>query len=331
MKKPLPFQCGNGPSTNATLKTFPLLITARPMKRNIFHIIMSCSWLFILAWPPYLYSAIDSDEEVRLPLAMEVFLKKPEKREYVIHIHLTNISEQPVIVDVHDLPWNPPNDSKWLLAFQMNERNNPIKQQTQRWDFGSQEVRLLPGESIQGKLALNLRIPSLLSHVDQFGVQLDWDCPPASLKFVCKAGTPHRITIPKGDPGQADVLHTNQQVCLTKGNAIGLISIPLGHEILFLRTSVSVMAEITKMQSLLYQVDTYVRECQPKWTNSWSVNFFTDEKFAGFLKDVENEDYFKNGLWQQANIGQYSSQIRTLFRFPWTKKKSDTVYISVFR
>ena len=46
---------------------------------------------------------------------------------------------------------------------------------------------------------------------------------------------------------------------------------------------------------------------------------------------VENQHYFEKGLWQQTNIGQYSSQIRTLFRFPWIRKKADAVYLSVYQ
>jgi hypothetical protein len=77
-------------------------------------------------------------------------------------------------------------------------------------------------------------------------------------------------------------------------------------------------------------VEDYVQRCHPWWTNSWAVSFFTDKKFAGFLSEGENKRYFAQGLWQQANLGQYSSQIRTLFRFPWIKKRSDTVYLSLF-
>jgi hypothetical protein len=61
------------------------------------------------------------------------------------------------------------------------------------------------------------------------------------------------------------------------------------------------------------------------------VSFFTEERFAGFLSDEGNKGYFEEGIWQQVNIGQYSSQIRTLFRFPWIKKRADDVYISVYR
>jgi hypothetical protein len=90
------------------------------------------------------------------------------------------------------------------------------------------------------------------------------------------------------------------------------------------------MTDLGKMKSLLLQVDDYVQRCHQTWTNSWGVSFFTDEKFAGFLSEGENKRYFEQGLWQQANIGQYSSQIRTLFRFPWIKKRADTVYLSLY-
>jgi hypothetical protein len=115
------------------------------------------------------------------------------------------------------------------------------------------------------------------------------------------------------------------------GQLIGLINIPEGHEVLFLLTPESKMGDISQMQALLYKVNDYVQQCQPSWTNSWAVSFFTEERFAGFLSDEGNRDYFKQGIWQRVNIGQYSSQIRTLFRFPWIKDRADDVYISVYR
>ncbi|MFB3146253.1 MAG: hypothetical protein ACE1ZO_03945, partial [Nitrospirales bacterium] len=160
---------------------------------------------------------------------------------------------------------------------------------------------------------------------------LQWDCPPPSLKFVCKNGAPRTITIPKKDLGQRDVYAIDNIACRKQEQAIGLVSIPQDHDVLFLLASESVMTDLEKMQALLYQVDDYVRQCQPRWTNSWAVSFFTEERFAGFVSDIESERYFEQGLWQHANIGQYSSQIRTLFRFPWVRKKADSVYLSVYR
>ncbi len=275
--------------------------------------------------------AEEPEAEPRLPLALEVFLKKPQKRQYEIHIHLTNISSEPVTVDVHDLPWTPPNDSKWLLAFRMDAPHSPLAQTVFRGNFGSQRIRLVPGESVQGTLVLNHWMPTLLDDIQRFGVQLQWDCPPPSLKFVCKNGAPRTITIPKDDLGQRDVYAIDDIACGKQEQAIGLISIPEDHDVLFLLASESVMTDLEKMQALLYQVDDYVRQCQPRWTNSWAVSFFTEERFAGFVSDIESERYFEKGLWQHANIGQYSSQIRTLFRFPWVRKKADSVYLSVYR
>jgi len=192
-------------------------------------------------------------------------------------------------------------------------------------------VRLVPGESIQERVALHPRIPSLLDDIEQFGVQLKWDCPPSFLEFVCKNGSPNSITIPKADPGKPDVYSIDFRVCLALEQGIGLISIPEEHDVLFLLNTDSIMTDLEKMKSLLLQVEDYVQRCHPMWTNSWAVSFFTDKKFAGFLSDGENRRYFQEGLWQQANIGQYSSQIRTLFRFPWIKKQADTVYLSLYR
>ena len=299
------------------------------LRRSLHNIF--CLLVLVIVCPISISTAKDSEEEPRLPLAMEVFLKKPKERQYTIHIHLTNISQEAVTVDVHDLPWSPPNDSKWLSVFRMDSKKSPLKQRYPNWEIGSQEVQLLPGESIQNKLALNPRLPSLLSDIDQYGVQLHWDCPPPSLKFVCKSGTPHTLTIPKKDPGQADVSATNKKSCQKLEHTIGLVSIPQDDEVLFLHTAEGVMSDLQKVRNLLYAVDDYVRQCQPMWTNSWAVSFFTERKFAGFLQDLKGERYYERGLWQQANIGQYSSQIRTLYRFPWIKKKSDTVYLSVYR
>ena len=262
---------------------------------------------------------------------MEVFLKKPEQRMYELNIHLTNTSPETVTVNTHDLPWVPPNDAQWLLAFRLNSPGFAIQQNFPHGKVGSRIIRLLPGESIQDKIVLNPRIPSLLRDIEQFGVRVHWDCPPPGLKFVCKEGSPHSITIPKGDTGQADVYVVDAKVCEKLERTIGLINIPQGHEVLFLLTTESVMTEIQQVQNLLYQVDDYIRQCQPRWTNSWAVSFFTEEQMAGFLKDKESKHFFEQGQWQKGNIGQYSSQIRTLFRFPWIKKKSDSVYLSVYR
>ncbi|UCE64427.1 MAG: hypothetical protein JSU59_04600 [Nitrospirota bacterium] len=288
-------------------------------------------WILACVLSPSISAADDQEDEPRLPLAMEVFLKKPKKDQYNIHIHLTNVSQEPVEVNVHDLPWTPPNDSKWFLAYRMDSNKTPIKQTSWRGKFGSRIVRLIPGESIQDKLALNPRFPSLLKDIDQFGVQLQWECPPPTLKFECKNGTPNTLTIPKADPGQPDVYAINQTACLKLEQTIGLISIPRDHDVLFVLTTESVMKDLKQVQSLLLGVDDYVQQCQPMWTNSWAVSFFTDKKYAGFLRDEENKLHFEKGLWQQANIGQYSSQIRTLFRFPWIRKKAETVYLSVYQ
>ena len=275
--------------------------------------------------------AVDSKVEPRLPLAMEVFLKKPQARVYELHVHLTNVSQDVVRVNVRDLPWNPPNDSKWFSVFRMDGQNSPVKQHVQDWQLGSRVVQLVPGESIQDTVVLNPRIASLLDDIEQFGVQLRWDCPPSSLKFVCQTNSQQSLTIPKGDVGQPDAYSIDVTVCRKLGQMIGLIKIPEGYDVLFLLTPESVMVDLQKIQALLYQVNDYVEQCQPSWTNSWAVSFFTEERFAGFLSDEGNKRYFEEGIWQQVNIGQYSSQIRTLFRFPWIKKQSDNVYLSVYR
>ncbi len=298
---------------------------------KLLFVLPTCLWALAVIFFPSGSQAVDSEEELRLPLAMEVFLKKPQAGVYVLEIHLTNNSPDAVTVNIRDLPWNPPNDWKWFSVFRMNEENSLVKQRVQDWQLGSRVIRLVPGESIQDMMVLNPRIPSILADVAQFGVQLRWDCPPASLKFVCNADAPHVLTIPQGDDGQVDLYSKDSSVCLKLSQVIGLIKIPDGHDVLFLLTPESVMVDVPQMQALLYQVDEYVQQCQPSWTNSWAVSFFTEERFAGFLSDEGNRDYFKEGVWQQVNIGQYSSQIRTLFRFPWIKKRADDVYISVYR
>lgn len=276
-------------------------------------------------------TATNPEEVPRLPLAMEVFLKIPKERTYDLHIHLTNISDESVTVDLHDLPWNPPNDSKWLSAIRMNDQHDTLKQLVHHWDIGSQEVRLQPGESIQGKILLIPRFPTLLEEIQQFGVQLQWECPPSLLKFMCKNHSSNKIVIPKGDLGHVDVYSVDTIKCRQSADTIGLIKIPKNDEVLFLHTSEAVMADLSQVQTLLQHVATYVQQCQPRWTNSWAVSFFTEAKIAGFLRDVEKEHFFNEGLWQEANIGQYSSQARKLFRFPWVKKKSDEVYLSVYQ
>jgi hypothetical protein len=77
-------------------------------------------WILVVVLMPALSQAGDSEDVPRLPLAMEVFLKKPQARVYELHIHLTNMSQESVTVNVRDLPWNPPNDSKWFSVSRMD-------------------------------------------------------------------------------------------------------------------------------------------------------------------------------------------------------------------
>lgn len=275
--------------------------------------------------------AVEPESDSRVTLAMEVWLKKPEKRVYEIHVHLTNANPEPVTVNLRDLPWLPPNDAGWLSAFRMDSLQSRMQQDSFPGKFGSRGIRLVPGESVQGKLVLNQRMPTLLEDVRLFGVRLEWECVHPSLHFVCPQDAPRPIVIPKGDPGEPDVYVIDEPACRQLEDAIGLIDIPQGHEVLFLRTIESVMTDRAQVQALLYRVDDYVRQCQPAWTNSWAVDFFAEERVAGFLREQEGRRYFEKGLWQQANIGQYSSQIRTLYRFPWSRKKADTLYLSVYR
>ena len=271
---------------------------------------------------PVIHAAESEEENPRLPLAMEVFLRKPKDHQYDIHIHLTNVSTEPVRVDVHDLPWTPPNDSKWLSLVRQDEGQTQIEQHIFPGEFGNQMVRLDPGESVQDKIVLNYRVPSLLKDIERFGIQLRWECPPPSLKFICKPGVPQTITIAKGDTGKPDAYAIDEAACRRLGHTIGLIRIPENHEVLFLLTTESIMSDLNKVQALLYQVDEYVER---------AVSFFTDEKFAGFLRDNQGKQLFERGLWQQTNIGQYSSQIRKLYRFPWVRTKAESVYLSVYR
>ena len=301
------------------------------MKPIFLYTIGMCLLGLMGLWGPVGSLANESEEKPRLPVAMEVFLKKPERHQYELQVHLTNISQEPVEVDVRDFPWNPMDGPTWLSVFRQNEQRSPIKQDVPLGRFGSRIVRLMPGESIQDKIGLNPRIPSLLDDIEQFGVHLEWECPPASLKFVCKDGAPHTLTISRGDPGQPDAYVIDRHACLAQERGMGLIDIPQGHDVLFLLATEAVMTDLEQMKALLLQVNEYVEHCHPTWTNSWAVSFFTDKKYAGFLGEGASQSYFERGLWQQANIGQYSSQIRTLFRFPWIKQKSDTVYLSVFQ
>ena len=301
------------------------------MKTFFCHLLSFYLWTLIIVLLPALGKAAEDEAQPRLPLAMEVFLKKPETRLYELHIHLTNISDDPVEVDVRDLPWNPTDGPTWLSASRMDAQHSSIKQYPPLGRFGSRMVRLVPGESIQERVALHPRIPSLLDDIAQFGVQLHWDCPPSFLKFVCKNGSTNSITIPKADPGKPDVYSIDPHACLALEQRIGLINIPEDHDVLFLLNTASIMTNLERMKALLLAVDDYVQRCHPRWTNSWAVSFFTDKKFAGFLNEGENRRYFQEGLWQRANIGQYSSQIRTLFRFPWIKNQADTVYLSLYR
>ena len=299
------------------------------MKRILCVFCVTCLW-----WPgvpsALFGQAAEPEQKPRVSLAMDVFLKKPMERVYEIHVHLTNDSLEPVIVNLRDLPWLPPNDAGWLSAVRMDARHRPLQQDSFPGKLGSRRIRLVPGESVQGKLVLNQRMPTLLEDVRLFGIRLEWDCSHATLHLVCKQDSPRMLIIPKADPGEPDVYAVDEPACRQLERVIGLIDVPQGHELLFLLTNESVMTDLEQVQALLYQVDDYVRQCRPTWTNSWAVDFFAEEQIAGFLREQEGRRYFEKGLWQRANIGQYSSQIRTLYRFPWSRKKADSVYLSVY-
>ena len=300
------------------------------MKRILCALFVFCLWL------PGVSSAssgeaVEPQQESRVSLAMDVFLKKPVERVYEIHVHLTNDNPDSVTVNLRDLPWIPPNDDGWLSVFRMDAGRSPVRQDSFPGKFGSQGIRLVPGESVQGKLVLNQRVPTLLEDVKLFGIRLEWECSHPSWHLECKQDSSRTILIPKADPGEPDVYAVDEPACRRLERKIGLIEVPQGHELLFLLTSESVMADLEQVQALLYQVDDYVRQCQPTWTNSWAVDFFAEERVAGFLRDREGRRYFEKGLWQRANMGQYSSQIRTLYRFPWSRKQADTMYLSVYR
>ncbi|MDH4362078.1 MAG: hypothetical protein OEW33_15250, partial [Nitrospirota bacterium] len=103
-------------------------------------------WALTFSWSPSGSTAEDFEEIPRLPLALEVFLKKPETRLYELHVHLTNISDEPVEVDVRDLPWNPTDGPTWLSAFRLDSQHSSMKQYYPLGRFGSRMVRLVPGE-----------------------------------------------------------------------------------------------------------------------------------------------------------------------------------------
>ena len=297
--------------------------------------VLCVAFVFCL-WSPGVPSvssgqAAEPERESGVSLSMDVFLRKPANRVYEIHVHLTNHNSEPVTVNLRDLPWLPPNDAGWLSAFRMDTRQTSLQQDSFPGKFGSQGIRLVPGESVQGKLILNQRMPTLLEDVRLFGVRLEWECTHPSIHLVCKRDSQRTILIPKADPGEPDVYAVDEPACRRLERVIGFIKVPQGHELLFLLTSESVMADLEQVQALLYRVDDYVRQCRPAWTNSWAADFFAEERVAGFLRDREGRRYFEKGRWQRANIGQYSSQIRTLYRFPWSRKQADTVYLSVYR
>ena len=224
---------------------------------------------------------------------------------------------------MHDLPWTPPNDSTWLSASSNGcDRQSDGSKPSWRGAFGSRS-RSAPSRRIDSRKA-GVKPPDAFS-ADKTLINSACNCngnvPPPTLKFECKTGFPNTLTIPKADPGQPDVYDIDQTACLKLEQTIGLISIPKDHDVLFLLTTQAIMTDLRRVQSLLLHVDDYVQKCKPMWTNSWAVSFFTEKKYAGFLRDDEHKLHFEKGLWQQANIGQYSSQIRTLFRFPWSRKK----------
>ncbi|MCA9479090.1 MAG: hypothetical protein KC545_01875, partial [Nitrospira sp.] len=112
------------------------------MKQIYYSVLALCvMWFFVLG-SSTVSQAQEAEEKPRLPIAMEGVLKKPMTQQYELHLHLTNISDEPVDVDVRDLPWNPTDGPTWLLAFRLHQHRSPIKQDTPFGKFGSRRVTL---------------------------------------------------------------------------------------------------------------------------------------------------------------------------------------------
>jgi len=285
----------------------------------------------VLPWFWISTSHAVEDEELPKPISMEVFLKIPTQNHYEFHIHLTNSGDTSLVIDLHDLPWLPPNDATWLTAFRQHSGKQTLTQLFPIGEYGYHDIPLLPGESVQGKMTLNDRFPTLSEDIAQHGVTFEWSCDLPSDTFLCKEANATMISIPLGAPGNPDPYFIDQQACRTLGDQIGLINTHSTDEVLFILMTEDVMRKTSQVTALLYQVNIYVEKCKPMWTNSWAVSFFTDPTLAGYLNESNHYSYFERGLWQQANIGKYSSQIRTLFRFPWSRTQSDEGYISVYQ
>jgi hypothetical protein len=59
----------------------------------------------------------------------------------------------------------------------------------------------------------------------------------------------------------------------------------------------------TKAQKLLSSVQDALKDCHPAWKNSWSVSFFTEQKFAGYKTESDVEPSVRDGSWFRAYIG----------------------------
>ena len=193
-------------------------------------------WLALLCgvipWFGIPTSQASEHEEPPLPISMEVFLKIPRQNHYEFHIHLTNSGDTSLVIDLHDLPWLPPNDATWLTAFRQNSDKQPLIQLFPIGEYGSHDIPLLPGESVQGKMSLNDRFPTLSEDIAKHGVTFEWSCNLPSDIFLCKEANATRISIPQGSPGSPDPYFIDQQACRTLGDQIGLIK---AHSMIFQR------------------------------------------------------------------------------------------------
>ena len=95
------------------------------------------TWLIVFCglipwlWIPTSQAAVD--EEPPKPISMEVFLKIPKLNTYEFHIYLTNISGESLTIDLHTLPWLPPNDLDWLVAFRSGSGQRPLEATVSNW------------------------------------------------------------------------------------------------------------------------------------------------------------------------------------------------------
>ena len=88
-------------------------------------------------------------------------------------------------------------------------------------------------------------------------------------------------------------------------DAAKIVQIDERNERAFVVTSPDKINTVTKARKVLLAVQETLKQCRPKWGNTWSVSFFSDPKYAGYKHEDNMKPFVRDGSWSSAYLGEY--------------------------